>query len=252
MPNLPIISETIPEGSCPATYNELAQLFASHFFAVQNFGVGRQWIFSAAKPTLDQTDYGWWQLDDQGLPQLPYLFAQGLWLSKHPELPGQAKWVFEAIADILTYDGGDGTAIVSPTTGPMWQLARTGNLNNIDDGTIIEAKFPIVAGTLPSSTVLTVGDTGGEEKHSLTEEEMPPHTHDMDYQSFSDGVVPGGNDRGFWKSTDSAPKDGTIATQNAGGNTDTPPVVTPMNLMPPYIVGILIQRTNRTHYAITA
>lgn len=250
MPNLPIISETIPEGSCPATYNELAQLFASHFFAVQNFGVGKQWIFSAAKPTLEQTDYGWFQLDDQGLPVRPYLFAQGLWLSRHPMQTGQTIWVFNAVADILTYDGGDGTAIVSPTTGPMWQYARTGNFNNIDDGTIIAAKFPIVQGTLPSTTVLAVGDEGGEEKHSLTIAEMPPHSHDIDFIEFSDGPQ-AGKDRGLRKSTDTDPSDGTIPTSSVGGAGD-PPVVTPITNMPPYIVGILLQRTARTHYAITA
>jgi len=260
MPNLPIISETIPDGSCPETYNELAQLFASHFFAVQGAGVGKQWIFSAAKPTLDQTDYGWFQLDDQGLPIRPYLFAQGLWLSRHPTYPGQAVWVFQDIADITAYDGGS-AGVVSLTTGPMWQYARATDLNNTSDSDIITAKFPITKGTLPSGTVLNTGDTGGEESHSLTEPEMPPHTHVITT------VKPiankwSGNESGAGKITtgnqDIAEGDASIIANNPffeasiTGGSGTPPVVTPHNTLPPYIVGILIQRTNRLFYAINA
>ncbi len=261
---LPITSETIPTGSCPETYNDLAQLFASHFFAVQNTGVGKQWIFSAAKPTLEQApDYGWFQLNTDGTPIRPYIFAQGLWLALHPMSPGQTIWVFNAVADILSYDGGDGTAIVSPTTGPMWQYARTGNFNNIDDGTIIAAKFPLVQGTLPSGLVLNVADEGGEEQHSQTVAEMAPHTHVIKTvepieDKWSGNVTGGGKITTSDQPLNNDTLKEAIRNNNpffealSAGGTGTPPVVTPITNLPPYVVGILIQRTQKLYYTITA
>lgn len=244
MPDLPIRAETIPDGACPSTYNELAQLFASHFFAVSSSGVGKQWIFSQTKPTLEQAaQYAWFQLGTGDVPIRPYVFAQGAWLSMHPLVPGMTLWVFQDIGDITFYDGGDGTAFVSQTTGPMWQYARTTDLNNLNDSDIITARFPIVRGTLPSTTVLEVGDTGGEETHSLTKEEMPPHTHDVTRPLRKDSGDPS------WESGKG--EQFTVQTSSAGGTGD-PPVVVAHNTMPPYVTGILLQRTNRTHYLISA
>jgi len=247
MPDLPIRSETIPEGSCPATYNELAQLFASHFFAVQAAGVGKLWIFSTTKPTLDQAeDYGWYQLDEQGFPIRTYVFANGFWLSKHPILPGQTVWSFQNIADILSYDGGDGSSgPVTSNTGPMWQYARVGNLNNLDDGTIIKAQFPLVSGPdgvgiLPNGTTINTGDEGGTDQVTLDLENTPKHSHLITRPTRQDTGTPS------WES--GVGEDFSAPTSEVGGRPDG--TTKPFSILPPYVVGILIQRTNRTHYAI--
>lgn len=250
MATYPITPQTLPSGFCPPTYQALLNGFSSNQF-VTIPDSNSKLIVSATKP--DDFTAAWLRLDSSGRPTYIYYFAQGSWLSLHPIQPGLTMWWFgspDLVLDATTIKTFDGGADEAPSlyTGPMWQFARIGGTAA---GTVIAAQFPIVSGTLESLTVLNLGDVGGEEKHSLTQSEMPPHTHDNKYISFSDGPSPGGDDRGFWKTTDANPQDGTIATENAGGNGATPPVVVAHNNLPPFVVGFLLQRTSRRWLSVS-
>lgn len=252
MSDFPIIPGQLPTGFCPASYQDLLNEFSSVSVARIPTGEGRQWIFSAAKPAPNQSDFGWFQLDQGGNPIRPYIFANGAWLSRHPLQPKMTIWWFDALPDtpdshsaLPTFDGGDGVADRIPATlsGPMWTLAKT------PAGTLIAAQFPIVAGTLPSDKVLNVGDSGGEENHSLTVPEIPPHTHQLKLRAEPQT----GNttwclvDPNRYPNTANETDFNTESTGGAG----SPAVVTPHNTMPPYVVGYLLQRTSRIYYAVT-
>lgn len=238
--NLPIIPGQLPSGFCATDYQSLLNAFAANMVAISSSASGafNNWVFSAAKPA-DNT-VGWYQLDALGRPIRTYIFAQGAWLSLHTLQPGSTIWWFDAVPDLNTFDGGD-ASVVSAITGPMWQLAKDKNDN------VIAAQFPIVAGTLPSGKVLNIGDTGGEESHSLDVTEMPPHVHQTDFnfdpQSGADtdclvkGITPG--------------KDIVSFNTSSTGGAGSPAVVAPHNTMPLYVVGALLQRTSRLFYAVT-
>jgi hypothetical protein len=192
---------------------------------------------SASKPA-DQT-HPWLMLDTLGRPTRLYFFSQGAWLSLHPLSPGMTVWYFDVAPDFTIYDGGDALA-PSALSGPMWQLALLPN------GTPIAAQFPIVAGTLASTTVLVPGDVGGEETHLLIGDEngVPAHTHPISQIRWS-------------------PTHGFIDNTGSGaGTTGAVPVVTDAsdkveaakahNNMPPFAVGLLLQRTSRLFFTIAA
>lgn len=180
-------------------------------------------IVSQSKPS--DTTSAWLQLDSFGRPVRLYFFAQGAWLSIHPELPGMAKiWMGGSVPDFTTFDGGDAQAL-SAISGPMWQE-------------ILRAQIPIGEGTLPSGTVLTPGATGGEEKHTITQAELPAidfYQNPFVGSPLNGSFFPGGApDLGQIKPL---PTKGTLGNGVAGNN------------LPPYLVVVYIQRTTRQYYA---
>lgn len=226
---LPVDNETLPQGFCPASYQDMLNQFSAHqsvTFPSTFAGV----TVSTTKPA--NTTQAWLQLDSFGRPVRLYYFAQGAWLSLHPDVPGKIIIWDSALPDFTEFDGGD-AGPAGPLSGPMWE-----------EVTELRAKFPIGAGTLPSATVLSVGDTGGEEKHSLLEVEMPPHVHS--YQTIVQGTTGPFDDT---HGTALAPF-ATRQTQSAGGS-GTPPAVTPHNNMPPYYVVYMLRRTSRLFYTVT-
>jgi len=80
-------------------------------------------------------------------------------------------------ASIDAFDGGE-TAAITNISGPFWEKV-----------TEMEAKSPIMPGTLESGTVLSIGNNYGEEKHTLLSEEMPRHTHTI--QAWTSGATGG-------------------------------------------------------------
>lgn len=88
----------------------------------------------------------------------------------------------------------------------------------------------IGAGTADSGTVYNAGDTGGEEKHKLTVEEIPPHTHTLNRNSNSgtdDWVLIDHEGSNNWQSGDVGSTGGGKAHNN----------------MPPYAVIYVFHRT---------
>lgn len=172
MPNavvLPVNAGVLPQGLCAQSYQELLNAFAnvstvtlpteSDSFVIQS---------NAPDPSARGTKF-WLQLDTLGRPVRIYWYAQGYWLAQHPEQPGMIKIWTGAVPDFTTFDGGDASALTA-YTGPMWQIA-----------TELNALFPVGAqqgvSQFASGTAVNPGDTGGEEKHILSTDEIPAHQH---------------------------------------------------------------------------
>lgn len=242
---IPVTPTQLPSGFCPAGYQEMLNVFSAHQFVELGDQTGVGITVSATKPS-DQT-LPWLQLDQYGKPIRIYWFAGGAWLSRHPLPPGATMWWFAVAPNFSTFDGGDGGA-ESDVSGPMWRLAK------LPDGTEIAAKFPLVAGTLPSGTILAVGDQGGEEKHVLVQTELPSawnsitsvlkawrtNLETLAGQWLAPSAALGGGP------TTPATETGTFTFANEGGDQGH-------NTMPPYAVGYLLQRTPlRQFYRIDA
>lgn len=245
--NLPIQANSLPAGFCPASNQDLLNAFAAASFAVLNTGGGSSspvasgFVISATKPS--DTTVAWQQLDTLGRPTRLYVFAQGAWLSLHPTVPGLTQWWFGALPDFTVFDGGDANPL-SSISGPMWQQA----LNT--DNTVITAKFPVAAGTLPSGTIIAAGNTGGEEKHQLLINELPQLVMKLsgvglnfNLPTPAAGNYIAGSDTRF----PTIPHNVDILTQPLGGNSSN--IADSHNTMPPYVVGYLLQRSQRLYYS---
>ena len=223
-----VLNDNLPEGFCPTSYQDLLNNFSQRQYINLEDDVS-QLIVSATKPT--ETDKAWLQLDQFGRPVRIYWFAQGAWLSLHPQAPGFVMPWFDDVPDFTTFDGGDALA-ASPISGPMWE-----RITDAD----IQARFPLTTGTLPSGTVVAQGDTGGEEEHELALDEMPEHTHDV--------TAPGRqepNTNTSWEKGSGA--DETVVSQPAGGDANGDTV--PHNNMPPYVGMCWLRRTSRMFYTV--
>lgn len=237
---LPVSAGVLPSGFCPTSYQDTLNTYAQYLsvtFPSTFTGI----TVSATKPA-DSTQ-AWQQLDSFGRPTRLYNFAQGAWLSLHPEIPGMTKIWTGALPDFTTFDGGDANAL-SPISGPMWKV-------------VLQQTFIVGAGTLASGTVLNIGDTGGEETHKLIATEMPPHVHPLtglknDNMSRNDLnilVYPGNNAPfGGDANANAIPNTGSTGGDPATG---TPPSASVgHNTMPPYTVVTFLQRTTRLFYTV--
>jgi microcystin-dependent protein len=121
--------------------------------------------------------------------------------------------------------------------------------------TQLDARFPVGAGTLPSGTILAIGDTGGEEKHILTVAELAKHNHPVDINFDSDtgvGIAP--NEQGY-TSMAAGQVDGTLNHGDMLSNTNTnlasqTGADTAHNTMPPYYTLTFLRRTEREYYIV--
>ncbi len=264
MSNLPIQTTQIPSGFCPSDYQSMWNMFAQHGFVSIVDSVS-QLIVSATKPT--DTTKAWLQLDSLGRPVRLYWFAQGAWLSLHPQVPGSTMIWTTALPDFTTFDGGDANAL-SALSGPMWE-----------EVVALRAKFPVGVGTWPAPPAgtgasLAVGDTGGEQLHVLTAAEGVDlnhiHTVGRAGAPLGSGTHPDAQD-GFYL-TGTSLKTGSaheIQGNNGGGGTSnvedltgdwfvTSGVNTPVgftvaghNTLPPYVAVYYLRRTQRTFYSIS-
>lgn len=264
--NIPVTPLNLPAGFCPATYQDIWNGFAAAS-QVQIPDALSQIVWQSTAPSSQTVSWG--KLDALGRPLGIFRFAQGAWLSPHPDVPGKTVWWFSALPDFTTFDGGDGNSL-SAISGPMWQQALDGN------GNLIAAAFPVAAGTLPSTKVLAIGGTGGEEFHTLVPGEDVPHQHYSLNADTNQTSISGtgkfaaynndaNNNAGYVISgTTTAP---SLAPTTVVGGATPPPntngvvagTITPQgysaqyqarghNTMPPYVVGYLLQRTNRLFY----
>lgn len=241
---LAITPGTLPSGFCPASYQSVLNAFSAAQSVKFPSTLGGITV-SGSKPA--DTTRAWFRLDTLGRPTQLYYFAQGSWLSMHPDISGKIIIWAGALPDFTTFDGGDSNPR-GPSSGPMWQLANTA----LDgSGTaILAGQFPLGAGTLPSTKVITNGTTGGEESHVLTVPELPSATVPVTILNFPTGrfaasgaavippppyVVPN-ND------PDSTTSSGTLPI----GGSDTP-----HNTMPPYYGVYFLQRTGRLFYSVS-
>lgn len=185
------------------------------------------------EPAPADRGWPWFRLESDGTPDRVYIYANGQWLSRHPDFVGKVVMWEGDIANIATLDGGEAGA-VSTTSGPFWERV-----------TEMDARFPIGPGTLPSTTVVAVGDQGGEEKHSLTVAELAPHTHPVEGSGFQDGATPSA--RKIIIDDEHNSSANNSVTESTGGS-GTPAAVVPHNTMPPYNAIWFIRRTQRIFY----
>lgn len=193
-------------------------------------------IISETTPLPQDRDKGWIKTSS-GHPIGIFVWDTVLnyWVYPNPEPPnstgvntGPIRWWRGTIASLATYDGGEAGA-VSSVSGPMWELDAD-----------LNGRFPISPGTLASGTVIGIGDTGGNERVTLTLPNVPPHTHTVPLPQSS--TAEGGNS-GYLINVNS----GTQQTGSAGGS-GTPEVAQPFTVLPPYIGVYAIKRTARQYY----
>lgn len=185
-------------------------------------------------PTPDQQVGYIWVRTVAGVPDgHEYVFNNGVWRSRHHDIPGTVVGTTDLAVDIPTRDGGSNVAITD-TTGPFWQV-------------IASAQFLVGSGTLPSGKILNVGDAGGEENHTTLLTETPAHAHKVQFIGNVCSVTAttrlGGQPTGLppdFTNTDCPVTDSKGG--DASGNT------TPHNTMPPYYVINWIVRTARVWY----
>lgn len=238
MPNqltLAIQPGQLASGFCPASYQEMLNGFSGAqtvIFPVTFTGI----TVSSTKPT--DTTQAWLRLDTLGRPSRIYYFAQGAWLSPHPLQPDMAIPWFDVVPSLTSYDGGDASAI-SAVSGPMWEVV-----------TEMAAKFPLATGNLPISGIsVAVGDAGGEEKHTLTSAEMPPHVHDITQNLFSDSLSRGGQTCLAKNPQGDGTGPATLITDSTGGS-GTPAAAQAHQNLPPYFGMTWLRRTDRLFYIV--
>jgi hypothetical protein len=225
-----ISTSDVPPSYCPSSI-QVDWPFLVALLSAELAGANFTFNYGPDTPAPDDQDKPWFKTDANFLSERWYTFSSGAWVSLHPEAPGSVKMYEGLEATIETYDGGE-AGTVTATTGPMWEKV-----------TALNGRFPLGPGTLASGTVVAVTNTGGEEKHELTEEELPNITIQTKQRSdLQDG---GGSIAHFTHAT--FPGD-TVDVDEFGGDADGETVA--HNNMPPYYGIFFIRRTARTHYRI--
>ena len=169
MPNLTLITLTapsLPANYCPASYQKLANDIIGGTQATFNSTIGNSFFnFGPTYPAINNRIFPWLDQDGQW-----WIYDQGFWLRKNPvAAAGFERRIFVGTTtDLLSYDGGDGTATATTTTGPMWMV-----------DTLFDARFPVGAGAFAASGAVAVLGTAtstsivGEDQHTLTVPEIP-------------------------------------------------------------------------------
>ena len=219
MPNLTLITLTapsLPANYCPASYQKLANDIIGGTQATFNSTIGNSFFnFGPTYPAINNQIFPW--LDQDG----PWwIYDQG----------GFDRRIFVGTTtDLLSYDGGDGTATATTTTGPMWMV-----------DTLFDARFPVGAGAFAASGAVAVLGTAtstsivGEDQHTLTVPEIPAHTHNFFPLVTADANNGGANGVQYGTTAN-------VATSSTGGGAAH-------NNLPPFYGVYFIKRTARVYY----
>lgn len=176
-------------------------------------------------PAAADRDKPWIRSNSDGTDDGQWTFYNGFWTQKHPDAVGLVAMFEGTETDIDTFDGGE-VAVISNITGPFWE--------KIDE---MDAKSPIGPGTLPSGTIINIGDDIGEESHIQTVGELVGHNHDISFSGQGGLAGDGGHILNGTPATT-----GVHFTENTGS---TPP--TGMNIIQPSHAIFFIRRTARLY-----
>ena len=230
MPNLTLITLTapsLPANYCPASYQKLANDIIGGTQATFNSTIGNSFFnFGPTYPAINNQIFPW--LDQDGNW---WIYNQSLWLRKNPVAAGgfDRRIFVGTTTDLLSYDGGDGTATATTTTGPMWMV-----------DTLFDARFPVGAGAFAASGAVAVLGTAtstsivGEDQHTLTVPEIPAHTHNFFPLVTADANNGGANGVQYGTTAN-------VATSSTGGGAAH-------NNLPPFYGVYFIKRTIRVYY----
>jgi hypothetical protein len=238
MPNLTLITLTppsLPIGYCPTNYQQLANDIVGGTQATFNSSIGNSFFnYGPTTPALNNQVYPW--LDNNGNW---WIFQGGYWSRQNPVAAGgsERRIFVGTSADVLSYDGGDGTVYSgNPYAGSMWEI-----------DTNFEARFPVGAGTFAASGVVSVNGTttstavAGEDKHTLVTAEMPSHTHQI-LDQYINLTQRGSADTSVFSATNrSEGVANLLPTTSSGGDA-------PHNNLPPFYGVYFIKRTGRVYY----
>jgi hypothetical protein len=231
MPNLTLITLTapsLPVGYCPSNYQQLANDIIGGTQATFNSAIGNSFFnFGPTTPALNNQVYPW--LDQNGNW---WVFSGGYWLRQNPVAAGSSeRRIFVGTTtDVLSYDGGDGTAYAgNPYAGAMWEV-----------DTAFDARFPVGVGAFAASGTVNVQGTttttavAGEDQHTLTVPEIPAHTHNFFPLVTADANNGGANGVQYGTTAN-------VATSSTGGGAAH-------NNLPPFYGVYFIKRTARVYY----
>lgn len=183
--------------------------------------------FGSTVPDAEDRDKPWFRINADGTPDKVYSYSSGNWMALHPLAAGLIMLYDGSEASINTLDGGESGAVTA-STGPFWERV-----------TAMDGRFPIGPGTTANGTNILIGGTGGEDEVTLTEDQMPSHTH-----TFNIGAV-GEEETGVHIDTRQGPDDPARnkTTHSSGGDE-------PHNNLPPYRGIWFIKRTARLYYRL--
>jgi microcystin-dependent protein len=221
-------------------YQNLANDIIGGTQAVFNSTIGNSFFnFGPTFPAINNRIYPW--LDENGQW---WIFDQGFWVYKNPVVAGSyERRIFVGTTnDLLSYDGGDGTAVAGDTSGPMWMV-----------DTLLDARFPVGVGAFAASGAVAVLGTAtstsivGEDQHTLSAPEIPSHTHSLGANGkpavFWDNFVQeaGGDGNPSFSFNQSVPETSTSTGGVIGGGGAH-------NNLPPFCGVYFIKRTSRIYY----
>ena len=254
MPNeFRLISGELDPNYCFTTFQQLnVDMFS--IAQVVSINGSRYYNLGGVEPDPDKRGFPWFNTNSG---QWFYWNVDvGLWVRPHP-VPASSEsrimWVGD-IADLAAYDGGDANP-PGDASGPMWQEDEN-----------FRAKFPVGPGTMPApaSTVINVGDEGGNNQVTLPVSALPHHQHIVPIcapNSATTDPGPGGvstNQYGQGKSQGSGnvvdDSTGTYARSfplTSEASSDPPPATDPdpVSLLPPYRGVFIIKRSSRQFYS---
>lgn len=243
MSAITITSANLPPGFCALTNAQWQTLVS--LLSVRSETSDSAIIISATMPSPADWNKLWFRLNSDGTPDKIYRRANGMWLSPHPLPPGFIAVSVLTSPEIPVWDGGEGT-LTTPVTsysGPMWLPLTHESMFPDTAGRLL-----LQAGQIPgTSTVKDPGETGGTATHTLTVDQLPPHTHSLnDTGSGRFGrYAEGGGDQNPWGSGNSGSWEGEFyfSTQPTGGGQA-------FGKMPPYYTVNYIVRTARLYYRV--
>jgi microcystin-dependent protein len=235
---LKIIGGDLPQGYDPATWQELSNRIC--LLARAEWPDGKAVVnYGPSAPAPADRIYPWIRTNPgTGAIDRVYNYMSGNWISPHPTPPvsDEIRIWKGSLSNLVNYDGG-AAGTVTDATGPMWE-----------ECTELRAKFPLGAGTLPSTTIVAQGDSGGEEKHISTLAEMPIHNHPLNPDNRQDDQhnLASGDSVGDYGGSGVYIKQYNV-TGDAGGDPTTSATLG-HNTMPPYYAIYFIKRTARVYY----